>query len=621
MSITVLIEVFNEEKNIVDCIKSAQLLTQTVIVVDMQSTDHTVEIAKKMGATVIPFDAHPLYVEPAREFGIRQIKTDWVMILDADERMTKELADEILYVIASEAKQSKDDKTTYYKIPRKNIFGEKTCLPAGRWLQHGGWWPDEQMRLIKISAFKTWPSNIHSTPQIHGRMGHLKEPFLHYFHGDLQSMVEKTLIFEDIESELLFKAGRQVSTPTFFRKFFGELWRRLFKNKGFMDGEIGIIESIYQAFSKTITYLFLYEKSKNACLPAGRAGLYDPYLDVMGGGEKHILSILQVLEKGGYDISLFWDQDLSSSIKNKLNLSFSNLAFIPNIFKSQSPIEKVKALNKFDIFFYVTDGSYFFSGAKKNIIFCMVPNPALYQMNLVNKLKTLNNQFIANSSYTQKLLQKWGIKSDVIYPYVTEDLLQTKPGMEKEKIILSVGRFFGHLHAKKHEEIIKSFLTFQKTHKDFKLVLIGGLKDEDKTYFQSLVKLVGDNKNILLKPNVPYAELVEYYRKSMFFWHFAGYGVDEKKHPEMVEHLGMAPLEAMAAGTVPFCYEAGGPKEIISDGENGFLFINSDKLLSKTEKVLKDENEYKKVQRKGQEYVKKYFSFEVFEKKVKEILL
>ena len=195
-TITVLIETYNEERNIAECIKSAQLLTQTVVVVDMKSTDRTVEIAKKMGTTIIPFDSHPLYVEPAREFGIRQIKTDWVMILDADERMTKELADEILYVIASEAKQSKDDKITYYKIPRKNIFGAK------KWLQHGAWWPDEQMRLIKISAFKTWPSNIHSTPQIDGKMGHLTEPFLHYFHGDMQSMVEKTLIFEDIESGL-----------------------------------------------------------------------------------------------------------------------------------------------------------------------------------------------------------------------------------------------------------------------------------------------------------------------------------------------------------------------------------------------------------------------------------
>ena len=79
----------------------------------------------------------------------------------------------------------------------------------------------------------------------------------------------------------------------------------------------------------------------------------------------------------------------------------------------------------------------------------MVPNPALYQMNLVNKLKTLNNQFIANSSYTQKLLQKWGIKSDVIYPYVTEDLLQTKPGMEKEKeLFCRLADFSSHLHAK-----------------------------------------------------------------------------------------------------------------------------------------------------------------------------
>jgi len=624
MNISVLIETYNEEKNIADCIKSAQLLTHTVVVVDMQSTDRTVEIAKKMGTTVIPFEIHPLYVEPAREFGIKQIKTDWVMILDADERMTKKLADEIFTVIASPPirRTKQFNKIAYFKIPRKNIFAGK------KWLRHGGWWPDEQMRLIKISAFKAWPTNIHSTPHIDGKMGYLKEPFLHYFHGDLQAMVEKTLIFEDIESDLLYKAGRTVSIPIFFRKFLGELYRRLFKNKGYKDGEIGIIESIYQAFSKTITYLFLYEKSKKACLPAGRAALYDPYLDVMGGGEKHILSILQVLEKEGYDVSLFWDQDLSSPIKNKLNLPFSNLTFIPNIFtclpagrKSQSPLEKVKTLNKFDIFFYVTDGSYFFSGAKKNVIFCMIPNPTLYRMGLMNKLKTFNNQFIANSSYTQKLLQKWGIASDIIYPYVTEDLLQTELGIEKEKIILSVGRFFGHLHAKKHEEIIKTFLTFQKTHEDFKLILIGGLKDEDGAYFESLKKLIGDNKNILLKPNAPYNELLEYYRKSMFFWHFAGYGVDEERHPEMVEHLGMTPLEAMASGTVPFCYEAGGPKEIITDGENGYLFKNSDELLLKTEKILKDSDKYKKVQREGREYVKKYFSFPVFEKKVKEILL
>ena len=73
-------------------------------------------------------------------------------------------------------------------------------------------------------------------------------------------MVDKTINFENIESDLLLKANKPVATITFFRKFFGELFRRLIVKKGFMDGIIGIMESIYQAFSKTITYLLLYEK-------------------------------------------------------------------------------------------------------------------------------------------------------------------------------------------------------------------------------------------------------------------------------------------------------------------------------------------------------------------------
>ena len=75
-------------------------------------------------------------------------------------------------------------------------------------------------------------------------------------------LILQILVPEDIEADLLLKAGKQVKTLTFFRKFLGELYRRLIKNFGFLDGEIGIIESIYQAFSKTITYIYLYEKSR-----------------------------------------------------------------------------------------------------------------------------------------------------------------------------------------------------------------------------------------------------------------------------------------------------------------------------------------------------------------------
>ena len=138
------------------------------------------------------------------------------------------------------------------------LSGSKNIFARIKWLKHGGWWPDHQIRLINKKYFTSWPKRIHSTPRIKGDFGYLKNPFIHYFHVDLSGMVKKTIIFEDIESDLLYKAGKKSSTLTFCRKFLAELYRRLIKNLGFLDGAFGIIESLYQAFSKTITYLFLY---------------------------------------------------------------------------------------------------------------------------------------------------------------------------------------------------------------------------------------------------------------------------------------------------------------------------------------------------------------------------
>ena len=267
--LTIIIHTHNEEKNILDCINSAKLLTNKIVLIDMESEDKTVEIAKNLNVPHFNFPKSN-YVEPAREFGIKKSETDWVLILDADERITEELADEIKDTIRYNQIQSDiigkknsdsirfhpipSDSIGSYKIPRKNIFGQT------KWLHHGGWWPDYQIRLINKKYFINWPKRIHSTPQIKGDFGYLKNSLIHYFHGDLTSMVKKTVIFEDIESDLLFKAKRASGTGIFFRKYLAELYRRLIKNLGFLDGPFGIIESIYQAFSKTITYLFLYEK-------------------------------------------------------------------------------------------------------------------------------------------------------------------------------------------------------------------------------------------------------------------------------------------------------------------------------------------------------------------------
>ncbi|MBI3619939.1 glycosyltransferase family 4 protein [Candidatus Roizmanbacteria bacterium] len=356
-----------------------------------------------------------------------------------------------------------------------------------------------------------------------------------------------------------------------------------------------------------------------------RAALYSPYLNIMGGGEKHILSILSVLEKNGFDCTIFWDDDLTQKIAETFNLNFSRLSFAPNIFKAKGIISKSHELSSFDVFLYVTDGSYFFSTAKKNFVFCMVPQKNLYRLTPLNKLKTWNYRFIANSNFTQKWLKRWGITANVIYPYLNEGFLGMNPErLPKEKILLSVGRFFSHLHAKNQAVIVDFFKN--KIHNDaffkgYKLVLVGAADENNRPYVESLKNLIRETPAIELDTNVSYDELKAWYKKARIYLHFTGYGVDAEAHPEMVEHLGITPLEAMASGCLTFAYDAGGPAETIIDGKTGFLFKSTTELIELIKTLIKDKTAQTAVIRNAFLYVTDHFSLPVFEKRVKEVVL
>ncbi len=361
-----------------------------------------------------------------------------------------------------------------------------------------------------------------------------------------------------------------------------------------------------------------------------KAALYDPYLDILGGGEEHILSILQVMADNGYEINIFWNKNLLKQIKKRFSLHcFQSIKFLPNIFHHKkslfSTLKTLSTLKKFDYFFYVTDGSYFFSSAKKNFIFAMVPNKKLYHLNILNRLKIANYKFIVNSKFTQKNLQKWGINSQVIYPYINDQLIETNVNqIKKQPIILSVGRFFGHLHSKKHHLIIKTYKKLKQKYslfKNFKLILAGGMKEEDKEYFSRLEKLIGSDRSIILKPNVSFNELYQLYKLASFYWHFTGYGIDENKNPEQVEHLGIAPLQAMAAGCLTFCYNAGGPKEIIRNGENGFLFNNENQLINKAITIIQDKGKQNQIRLKAQKHIIENFSYPVISRQIEQIII
>ncbi len=351
-----------------------------------------------------------------------------------------------------------------------------------------------------------------------------------------------------------------------------------------------------------------------------KVALFDPYLNTLGGGEKYILSILKVLNDEGYEITIFWDKNLSVEIKNRLSLNFNQLKFLPNIFKNKS--FSLSTLKTFDLFFYITNGSYFFSGAKKNFIYAMVPQKSLYNMNFINRLKTWNYSFISHSKFTQAHLQKWNIKSEVIYPYIDTPQIIKSFGSAQDKVILTVGRFFKHLHTKRQDLAIKFFNNLQQTpkFKDYKLILVGGLKKEDQKYYNELIKLAGNNPSIIFKPNTSHSELYKLYEISTFFWHFTGFGINEEKSPELVEHLGITPLEAMSHRIIPFCYAAGGPKELINDGKNGFLFNNEKELTEKMLKIVNDKTLQNKIRTNGIQFIKDNFSYKIFRNRILKIL-
>jgi len=344
----------------------------------------------------------------------------------------------------------------------------------------------------------------------------------------------------------------------------------------------------------------------------------------MGGGERHILSILQVLDSEGYDVTIFWDQDLSTQIKHTLKLQFRSLSFEKNVFKKGTAFKRLKELQTFDLFFYVTDGSYFVSSAHKTFIFCMVPDKKLYNMNLVNKAKTANALFIANSIFTNNWLEKWGLHSTVIHPYVAEEFIDTPARHPKEKIILSVGRFFPHLHSKRQDIAIKWFSKLKKQYlifKDYSLHLAGSATQEDKEYLKELRLLSAHDKSIVFHENIAYEKLVFLYQSARYYWHFAGIGIDENIHPEKTEHLGITPLEAMASACVTFAYKAGGPKELIFNGRNGYLFEDQKQLFFLMEQVHQNPQQQNIIKATAQKFVRDNFSYEVFANRVKEILL
>ncbi len=181
-----------------------------------------------------------------RNEGAEKASGDWLLYLDTDEYIPVNLKKVILNVVQS-------NEFSAYAIARKNIF-------LGKPMRWGGWWPDYVVRLIKKDKLKGWTGELHEQPEITGNICHLKQPLIHESHRNLTEMVEKTNQWSGIEAKLLYDAGHpKMNVFRFFTAGFREAWYRGVVKLGFLDGTIGVIEIIYQTFSRLITYSKLWE--------------------------------------------------------------------------------------------------------------------------------------------------------------------------------------------------------------------------------------------------------------------------------------------------------------------------------------------------------------------------
>lgn len=244
-TITAIIIAKNEEEMIADCLRSVSFCDE-IIVIDGGSRDNTAEVAKKYGARVVNFSTDDF--SKARNFGLKHAKSDWLLYIDADERVSREL------MVHIKAKISHSQGYSAYKIKRKNFY-----------FYHYEWPQIERLeRLFQKRMLKKWYGRLHESAVIEGKIGEIDGYLVHFTHRDLSQMLKKTLVWSTTEAELRVAAAHpEMTWWRFPRVMLSAFYSSFIQQKGWRVGAIGLIESMFQAYSAFVTYAKLWEMQKS----------------------------------------------------------------------------------------------------------------------------------------------------------------------------------------------------------------------------------------------------------------------------------------------------------------------------------------------------------------------
>jgi glycosyltransferase involved in cell wall biosynthesis len=238
--LAVLILTYNEAENIAPCIASAAFADE-VIVVDSGSADDTAEIARRLGAKVATrkFDGFG----PQRNFALTQTDADWVMYLDADERITPALADEIRLTVNR-------NEPAACEILRHNFaFGERVL--------HGGYRPDYSLRLYPRTAV-SWEGVVHEQATVTVPKRKLKNVMLHHTYTDWERYFVKFNSYTTLMARKMLEQGKRASMPHIIFRPVWAFFRVYILQAGWRDGKIGFILAACHYFYTMIKYVKLY---------------------------------------------------------------------------------------------------------------------------------------------------------------------------------------------------------------------------------------------------------------------------------------------------------------------------------------------------------------------------
>ncbi len=248
MKLTVVISAHNEKKNIEDCLKSVKELADEIILIDSASTDDTARIASDFGAKVIAQENNPM-LNINKNFGFEKATNDWILSLDADERVTSELAAEITSTI------NNHESRPAYKIPRKNII-------FGKWIEHTGWYPDYQTRLFRKGKAKFAARHNHEQIKVDGEVGTLDSGLLHDHYKTLDEFLRKTFFYTQNEADEKIASGYKFKIEDLASLPFQEFLSRYFARAGYKDGAHGLALSLLMSFYHLVIVLRVWEKEK-----------------------------------------------------------------------------------------------------------------------------------------------------------------------------------------------------------------------------------------------------------------------------------------------------------------------------------------------------------------------